>query len=230
MTELWREWLYPLGFLSTIAFSSRMLLQWLSSEAKGRSTVMPTFWILSLCGNTLLALHALIQIQFHVCLIQACNGIISWRNFDLMRPTAQQSTFKKTCISLFIAAACVVATFWLQGILLGTTASWFRIPATPWQDSSGIHISPFWHLLGFIGLVLFASRFWIQWWCAEKHGKSYLGGAFWWASLVGDLLCTAYFIAIGDPVNYLGPLFGLVVYTRNLMLIRKENATTIESS
>ncbi|WP_420835497.1 lipid-A-disaccharide synthase N-terminal domain-containing protein [Parachlamydia acanthamoebae] len=29
----------------------------------------------------------------------------------------------------------------------------------------------FWHCLGTIGLALFASRFWIQWWCAEKQQK-----------------------------------------------------------
>ena len=40
MSELWREWLYPLGFISTVAFGLRMLIQWLASEVKGRSSVI----------------------------------------------------------------------------------------------------------------------------------------------------------------------------------------------
>ena len=229
MSDLWREWLYPLGFLSTAAFSGRMLLQWLSSEAKGRSTVMPAFWILSLIGNILLAAHSFIQIQVHVCLIQACNGVISWRNLNLMQPKDEQVSLKTTLTILTATVAAVIAAFWLQGLYLSNDASsWFRIPSTPWQNESNAAIPLSWHLLGFFGLTLFASRFWIQWWSAEKHKQSVLSGPFWWASLIGDLVCTAYFFAIGDPVNYLGPLFGLVVYTRNLMLIHKSKAVDSE--
>lgn len=225
MSDLWREWLYPLGFLSTLAFGARMLIQWLSSEAKGRSSVMPAFWILSLLGNISLAAHGFIQIQFHVCLIQVCNGVISWRNLNLMRPPESQLSLRTTLILLAGSAAAATAAFWLQGLfLIDTSSTWFRIPSTPWQEATNSSIPFGWHLVGFFGLALFASRFWIQWWGAERHKKSYLGSGFWWTSLIGDAVCTSYFIAIGDPVNYLGPLFGLIVYARNLMLIRKTKA------
>lgn len=230
MSDLWREWLYPLGFLSAGAFSGRMLLQWVSSEAKGRSTVMPAFWILSLIGNILLAAHSFIQIQIHVCLIQACNGVISWRNLNLMQPKESQVTLQTTLLAMAGAVLSVIGAFWIQShYLMEDTSAWFRIPSTPWQSSTGTNISIAWHLIGFFGLALFASRFWIQWLGAEIHKKSYLSGSFWWASLIGDLVCTIYFFAIGDPVNYLGPLFGLVVYTRNLMLIHKSKTSNPES-
>ena len=229
MIEQWREWLYPLGFLSALAFSSRMLLQWITSEVKGRSVVMPAFWKLSLCGNLLLAFHSLIQIQFHVCLIQACNAVISWRNLNLMKPPEEQISFRGT-IKLFISAILTVLTiFWLNGMfLLENSEAWFRIPSTPWQDNTNLHITFGWHIMGFFGLTLFSSRFWIQWWCAEQKKTSYLSRSFWWISLVGESLCLIYFLKIQDPVNSIGPAFGLIPYIRNLMLIYKRQPSTLE--
>jgi len=231
MIEYWREWLYPLGFLAAIAFSSRMLLQWVSSEKKRHSIVTPAFWKLSLCGNTLLALHAFIQMQFHVCLVQVCNLVISWRNLNLMQPLAKQTTTRRTIILLCSSAVSVIAAFWLQGYLLvGENETWFRIPVMPWQNNAAPNISWEWHLLGFSGLLLFGSRFWIQWWYAEKHQASYLGRAFWWTSLLGEGLCLIYFVRIGDPVNYIGPAFGLIPYIRNLMLIYRTRKIQSDST
>jgi lipid-A-disaccharide synthase-like uncharacterized protein len=223
MIDDWREWLYPLGFLASIAFSSRMLLQWLTSEVKGRSIVMPTFWKLSLCGNLLLAMHSLIQVQYHVCLIQTCNAVISWRNLNLMKSVKQQISLIKT-VKIFIASVAFITTiFWIDGYLfLENKANWFRIPSNPWQDNANLKIPFFWHLIGFIGLALFSSRFWIQWWCAEKQRKSYLSRSFWWISLIGESLCLIYFLKIHDPVNSIGPACGLIPYVRNLMLIYKK--------
>lgn len=229
MIDQWREWLYPLGFLSAVAFGSRMLLQWLTSEVKGRSVVMPTFWKISLAGNCLLAVHAFIQLQFHVCLVQVCNGVISWRNLNLMQPPQEQKTTRQTLEIMVFFICSIFAAFWLQGYLLGEDSqTWFRVPSTPWQDNAGLNISWKWHLMGTVGLVLFSSRFWIQWWYAEKHNTSYLGRAFWWASLLGEGLCLAYFLQIKDPVNFIGPAFGLIPYIRNLMLIYKTQPTRSE--
>jgi lipid-A-disaccharide synthase-like uncharacterized protein len=222
MTDQWREWLYPLGFLSAIAFSSRMLLQWLASEVRGRSVVMPAFWKLSLCGNILLALHSLIQVQFHVCLIQSCNAIISWRNLNLMQPIDEQISLRKTIAILISTMVAVLGIFWLNGYLfMENTEAWFRIPMAPWQDNIDLHIPLGWHLIGFAGLALFSSRFWVQWWCAEQQKSSYLSSSFWWIGLTGESLCFFYFLKIHDPVNAIGPAFGLIPYIRNLMLIYK---------
>lgn len=223
MTEQLREFLYPLGFLSAFAFSARMLLQWIKSEAKGESIVMPAFWKLSLCGNLLLLTHAFIQAQFHVCLIQTCNAIISWRNLNLMQTSENQITTKRTILLLLGAMATITFAFALQGYFISSGVSeWFRIPATPWQINAGKQVSLSWHLMGFFGLILFSSRFWLQWWCIEMYKVSYLGSAFWWCSLIGESLCLTYFLRIEDPVNFIGPVFGLIPYLRNLMLIYKK--------
>ncbi|MEI8365369.1 MAG: lipid-A-disaccharide synthase N-terminal domain-containing protein [Parachlamydiaceae bacterium] len=224
MIDGWREWLYPLGFLSAFAFTSRMLLQWLTSEAKGRSVVMPAFWRLSLCGNLLLAVHAFIQMQFHVCVVQVCNGVISWRNLNLMHPPSKQFSIRYVITLLCAAILVVLALFGLQAALMGQgDETWFRIPSTPWQNNGSLNIFWGWHLLGFAGLLLFGSRFWIQWWYAEKRQTSYLGRAFWWTSLIGEGLCLIYFLRIHDPVNFIGPACGLIPYIRNLLLIKNSS-------
>lgn len=229
MTEQLRELLYPLGFLSALAFSARMLLQWLKSEVKGESLVTPAFWKLSLCGNLLLLTHAFIQAQFHVCLVQACNAVISWRNLNLMQPRAQQITMLRAIFILIAAIAMTVCAFLLQAHFFSDSVTeWFRIPATPWQVNAGKQASFLWHLIGFFGLVLFSSRFWLQWWFAEKHKKSYLGSSFWWCSLAGESLCLIYFLRIGDPVNFIGPAFGLIPYLRNLMLLSRQRRLSSE--
>lgn len=91
MSDQWREGLYFLGFLSSLAFGLRMAFQWLYSEYLGKSTVTPTFWKLSLTGNILLAFHAFIQLQYHVFIIQVGNGFIAWRNLNLMQPSRTAS-------------------------------------------------------------------------------------------------------------------------------------------
>ena len=104
---------------------------------------------------------------------------------------------------------------------------WFRVPVWYGQNVEREQIPYVWHLMGFGGLVLFNSRFWIQWWLAEKHKTSYLGPSFWWMSLIGDIFCLGYFMRIGDIVNVIGPGIGLVPYVRNLMLIYKTRKSTM---
>lgn len=225
----WREVLYPLGFLSSIAFSGRMLLQWLSSEYRQKSVVTRNFWILSLFGNLLLLIHSLIQVQYHVCFVQTCNAIISWRNLDLMKPESEQIKMRQVIILLAASLFSMTTLFFLQGyLLLEGQFEWFRMPSTPWNGADRQPVSLFIHCVGFIGIVLFSCRFWVQWWLAERRKKSYLGPLFWWLSLIGDLLSLGYFLRISDPVNFIGPAFGVVPYIRNLMLIRKDKRAAYE--
>lgn len=221
-----RIFLYPLGFLSAIAFGARFLFQWINSEKKGKSIVTPFFWKLSLIGNLLLFVHSLIQIQFHVYLVQACNALISWRNLNLMKESKKQVSFKFVIYFFLIIIAGSSFVFALQNIYSSNENIWFRVPVAPWSSDNAVtSISFIWHVVGFFGLILFAMRFWVQWWLAEQHKTSYLGPSFWWLSLAGDLLSLIYFIRIGDFVNIIGPALGLIPYIRNLMIIRKSKQT-----
>lgn len=218
----WRTLLYPLGFLSALAFGARFIVQWLQSEKAQQSMVPRSFWQLSLAGNLLLLLHSFIQVQYHVCLAQVCNAIISWRNLNLMQTQRPVVSFRVVCWLLggslvLTSCAFVAQDWWLQ-----QEGHWFRIPTTPWQTTSIASVSFLWHVLGTLAYLLFSSRFWIQWWLAEKSHSSQLTTSFWWLSLIGALLSIAYFLRINDSVNLLGPLVGMVPYIRNLMLLKKE--------
>ena len=155
MSDTWREFLYPLGFLAAIAFTSRALLQWLNSETSGKSIVTAAFWKISLCGNLLLGVHAFIQLQLHVCVIQACNGLISWRNLNLMGPKAQVYSTKRTVILLAGVLVFTFSAFVLQSSLSSTAQDWFRVPTTPWQGQSVEPVGLGWHAIGFAGMALF---------------------------------------------------------------------------
>ncbi len=217
MMESLREALYPLGFLSTIAFSWRFMQQWLTSELHQKSIVTRSFWQLSLVGNLLLLIHAFLQLQFHICIIQACNGIISWRNLDLMRERSEQTSFRKVIILMISSIIALAIGFALQGYFSGDgVIEWFRIPI--WNGNAP-QVGFLWHVIGFVGLVLFSGRFWIQWWDAEKEHESSLGLPFWWLSVGGGALSLFYFVHIEDPINVVGPAFGMVPYIRNLILI-----------
>jgi len=216
--EEWRSILYPLGFLSSFAFGARFIIQWLQSERAHKSIVPRSFWQISLLGNVLLLIHSLIQVQFHICIVQGFNAVISWRNLNLMGPKKPTLSFQAVGLLLAASAVTISLAFAFQDWWLMREFDWFRIPTAPWQSGSTPSASLFWHLLGAIAFLLFSSRFWIQWWFAEKAHTSYFPPCFWWLSLVGAVLSMIYFLRIHDTVNLIGPLFGFIPYVRNLML------------
>lgn len=77
-----------------------------------------------------------------------------------------------------------------------------------------------WIFLGFFAQGLFSARFLVQWIASERRRKSVVPTAFWHLSLGGSALLLAYAIHRHDPVFILGQSFGVVVYLRNLMLLR----------
>ncbi len=79
-----------------------------------------------------------------------------------------------------------------------------------------------WLVVGFAGQAAFSSRFLVQWVASERRGRSVVPTAFWWLSLLGGALLLAYAFARRDPVFILGQTAGVVVYARNLMLVRRE--------
>ncbi len=229
MSETWREILYPLGFLAGLAFGARFILQWIKSEIRGKSIVTAAFWKLSLGGNTLLLLHSFIQMQFHVCIIQVINGVISWRNLNLMQNTSKHMRTRKVIGLMILFLLGTVLAFYIQSLFLNHMENaWFRTPSHTW-NSSPSSVGYIWHVFGFTGLVLFNSRFWIQWWHAEKTQTSSLGRSFWWISLVGTLCSLVYFVRIWDPVNLIGPAMGIIPYIRNLMLLSRTKSTETTS-
>lgn len=221
--------LYPLGFLSAFIFGLRLFLQWFQSEKARESIVGPSFWKLSLAGNILLVVHSFIQIQFHVCVIQGCNAIISWRNLNLMQTRKPPISFFAMVMLLAAGVVLTVFSFTIQGWWMNSSSDWFRIPTAPWQSQASRSIPFIWHIIGSLAYVLFSSRSWVQWWLAEKAHTSLLPPSFWWLSLIGALFSVLYFTYISDIVNLIGPAIGMVPYTRNLIMIYRSKSVMEKS-
>ncbi len=83
-------------------------------------------------------------------------------------------------------------------------------------------IEPIWLASGFAGQALFSARFIVQWVMSERVGKSVIPLAFWLFSVAGGVTLLASAILRAAPVIIAGQAGGLVVYARNLWLIRKE--------
>jgi lipid-A-disaccharide synthase-like uncharacterized protein len=81
------------------------------------------------------------------------------------------------------------------------------------------HRSMFMLLIGFLGQLLFTSRFLVQWIASERRRRSYVPIAFWHLSIAGSLLLFAYALSILAWPVILGQAFGILVYSRNLALI-----------
>jgi len=77
-----------------------------------------------------------------------------------------------------------------------------------------------WIIIGFIGQALFSMRFILQWIASERLKRSIIPKAFWYFSLAGGVTLLAYAIHKQYPVFIAGQGLGLVVYIRNLYLIR----------
>ena len=79
-----------------------------------------------------------------------------------------------------------------------------------------------WVVLGLGGQLLFTARFLVQWIASERARKSTVPVAFWYFSMAGGVILFAYAVYRRDPVFILGQTTGLLIYSRNLWLIRRE--------
>jgi len=79
-----------------------------------------------------------------------------------------------------------------------------------------------WILFGMLGQILFGSRFFVQWLASERRKETTVPVAFWYLSLIGGSILFVYaFWYRQDLVISLGQAAGVLIYVRNLMLIRK---------
>jgi lipid-A-disaccharide synthase len=124
----------------------------------------------------------------------------------------------RTVISLLMLLASAATIFFITyQMAIGTgEVLWIR-------PLGAKRSAPIWlHTIGCIGIGAFSFRFWLQWWEAERKAKSLLSEKFWWISLFGGFVAAFYFYKTKDFVNIVGPLFALIPYVRNLMLLKKE--------
>ncbi|MEO0459711.1 MAG: lipid-A-disaccharide synthase N-terminal domain-containing protein [Myxococcota bacterium] len=79
----------------------------------------------------------------------------------------------------------------------------------------------YWLAFGFGAQILFTARMLVQWIASERAKASVVPSAFWVLSALGGLMLMTYFLRRGDPVGVTGQSFGLAIYARNLIFIRR---------
>jgi lipid-A-disaccharide synthase-like uncharacterized protein len=76
-----------------------------------------------------------------------------------------------------------------------------------------------WKVVGWLGNVVFTSRFLVQWHATEKSKKVVVPALFWWLSLTGSLLLLAYAgLYQRDSVFVAAYAFSWIPYLRNLLI------------
>ena len=81
-----------------------------------------------------------------------------------------------------------------------------------------------WKVVGWLGNVVFFSRFFVQWYATEKKKRVVVPQAFWWLSLTGSLLLLTYSLHQKDSVFIFAYAFTWIPYIRNLMIHRQNKA------
>jgi lipid-A-disaccharide synthase-like uncharacterized protein len=94
-----------------------------------------------------------------------------------------------------------------------------------WHNGSLLGIDwSVWKVVGWIGNLVFSSRFIMQWYATEKRKQVVVPQAFWWLSLFGALTLLCYSVHQRDSVFIFAYAFSWIPYMRNLVIHRRSNA------
>lgn len=197
-------WILAIGFTAQGFFSARMLVQWILSERARRVLSPSMFWVFSLAGSWLLCIYGWLRADFAIVAGQFLSYYIYLWNLRMKGVLCRTPDIIRLVLLLTpIAAVSMMLTDAqaIAGMFFHNTS----IPA--------------WMLVyGSAGQVLFTLRFVWQWYYSRRNGVSLLPAGFWMMSLAGAALIVSYGIMRHDPVLVIGHSFGIVTYTRNLMI------------
>jgi lipid-A-disaccharide synthase-like uncharacterized protein len=200
--------IYSIGFIAQILFSSRMILQWIISEKNKKVLTPVLFWEISLFASFLLFVYGYFRHDFSIMLGQTITYYIYIRNIQLQNDWKKQHVLLRWFVLLF--------PFFIIGYGYNNNV----IDLNFLFKNEKI---PLWLLwMGIIGQVLFTLRFVYQWIYSEKKKDSVLPLGFWTISLSGSLIIFIYAIIRKDPVLLAGHALGLIIYTRNIIIIKKD--------
>ncbi len=198
--------IYVIGFLAQICFSGRLLFQWIMSE-KAKQVVSPSiFWLLSLLGSYLLFFYGWLRSDFAIILGQLISYYIYIWNLDI------KNEWKK--IPRPIRYILIATPFMAIGYMLNELQTFVG----EFFHNEDI---PLWLLIwGSLGQIIFTLRFIYQWIYSRKRQESLLPLGFWLISLTGSCIIVSYALVRHDPVLILGQSTGLIVYIRNIWIMK----------
>lgn len=202
------HWLvFGLGFLAQGLFSSRIFLQWIISEKHKKVLTPNLFWEISLVASCLLFIYGYLRDDFAIMLGQVITYYIYVRNIQLENEWEKRPRWLRILIYFFPA---IILIYGYNNNVLD------RVNLFSNED-----IPLFLMLLGVVSQILFTLRFVYQWLYSESKQESLLPMGFWLLSLIGSLLIFIYAIFRRDPVLFIGHLSGIIIYSRNMIIMKK---------
>lgn len=201
------NWLiYSVGFLAQLFFGARLISQWILSE-KAKQVQTPTsYWKLSLFASILMFLYGYFRQDLAIMVGQVLIYMVYIRNLQL------QDQWKSS--NILIRLVGILSPVLIAVFLI------FKSELIWWDLLSGAHISSWVVAFGIFGHLVFHGRFIYQWAYSEKNKQSSLPFGFWLISLSGAMLIFFYAIIRKDPVLLVSHFFGMIIYLRNLYLLK----------
>jgi lipid-A-disaccharide synthase-like uncharacterized protein len=198
--------IHAIGYVAQGLFSSRFIIQWISSEKAGKVLAPTLFWQISLIASFMLIVYGILVKDITILLGQSLGYYIYVRNLRLQKSwRILPRYFRYLVIAVPIAALAILffgEEYSFKNILEGHSSNFIL----------------FW---GTIGQLVFSCRFIYQWYYSEKVKKSVLPLGFWIISIVGSLIISSYSYYLSLYPIIIGHLFGLVIYSRNIMIYFK---------
>lgn len=201
--------IYIVGFFAQLFFSARILLQWIMSERAKKVLSPSIFWKLSLIGSYLLFIYGWLRDDFAIIFGQLIAYYIYIWNLDKKASWRKiPAVIRYILILTPVAAICYIIKDYHEFV-----NQFFRN-----EDI------PLWLLIfGSMGQIIFTLRFIYQWLYSRQRNESILPLGFWIISLTGSVIIVAYAVIRRDPVLILGQSTGLLAYSRNIYLLKREN-------
>jgi lipid-A-disaccharide synthase-like uncharacterized protein len=201
--------IYSIGLLAQLLFSARLLMQWISSEKAGRVLSPTSFWTTSIMASILLMIYGALRNDLVIIGGQIISYFIYLRNLTF-KNMWQGIPFPIRWSAIIFPFAAIAWLFFSDSYNLGYFLAHNKIagPLVAW---------------GGLGQVVFTFRFVYQWYWAERLQKSVIPNGFWMISLIGSLMIISYAILRLDPILFIGQIFGIFAYSRNLLIGQREN-------
>jgi lipid-A-disaccharide synthase-like uncharacterized protein len=178
------------------------------SEKSKRIVTPSLFWKLSLVASFLLFVYGYLRDDFAIMLGQSITYFIYIRNLYLQGEWQRAPKIIRLFLLLFPGMIVFYAynngTYDLNELL------------------HNIEIPQWLFILGIGSQLIFTLRFIYQWIISEKRKTSQLPIGFWRLSILGASLILVYAIFRKDPVLFIGHLAGIIIYTRNILISKKQ--------
>ncbi|WP_228851037.1 lipid-A-disaccharide synthase N-terminal domain-containing protein [Aegicerativicinus sediminis] len=199
--------IFGIGFLAQILFSSRLIVQWISSEKQKKVVTPSLFWVLSLVASFLLFIYGYFRNDFAIMLGQGLTYFIYIRNLQLQ---GQWQKIPRLVRVLLFLVPVFIGIFYFNNNSIDVELLFKNEKIPLWLL-----------ILGIVSQIIFTFRFIYQWAHSERKKESHLPLGFWILSLLGSSLILLYAIFRKDPVLFLGHGLGSFIYARNIIISRR---------